>query len=248
LLIKSYWLCRACTPTSSCEISQKSRLLRCLDGPKQLFGLSLSLSLSLSLYIYIYIYLCVCFTLFSSEVVLIALEILCFDFYSTDHLWTALSPVQKFTRLRIWAPSMCGFSCSKCLFRICYKVNVIVTHATDSFEVRDVLFVIGFLCMYVLSLRIFCSIVHNSEFSACLSVGSILRLRAAAITALSQDTKTDTAMIFRLARRFLYVSKYQRNRTDVEDAYSGTIMAEDLNHHNYGSQYQNDSQGSLLCF
>ncbi|XP_062170601.1 uncharacterized protein LOC133876341 isoform X2 [Alnus glutinosa] len=88
------------------------------------------------------------------------------------------------------------------------------------------------------------SIVHNSEFSACLSVGSILRLRAAAITALSQDTKTDTAMIFRLARRFLYVSKYQRNRTEVEDAYSGTIMAEDLNYHNYGSQYQNDSQGS----
>ncbi|XP_059447709.1 uncharacterized protein LOC132179091 isoform X4 [Corylus avellana] len=89
------------------------------------------------------------------------------------------------------------------------------------------------------------SIVHNSEFSSRLSVGSILRLRAAAITALSQDTKTDTAMIFRLARRFLYVSKYQRNRTEVKDAYSGTIMAEDLSHPNYGRS-EGEEQGFSL--
>lgn len=89
------------------------------------------------------------------------------------------------------------------------------------------------------------SIVHNSEFSARLSVGSILRLRAAAITALSQDTETDTAMIFRLARRFLYVSKYQRNRTEGKDAYSGTIMAEDLSHHNYGRSEGQDQGFSL---
>lgn len=53
------------------------------------------------------------------------------------------------------------------------------------------------------------SIVYNNEFSARLSVGSILRLRAAAIMTLSQDSKTDTALIYRLARRFLYLGQYQ---------------------------------------
>lgn len=89
------------------------------------------------------------------------------------------------------------------------------------------------------------SIVCNNEFSARLSVGSILRLRAAAITTLSQDNKTDTAMIFQLARRFLYVSKYQRSRTEVKDPasdfHSGANATEDLNHHGCGSQNQNDS-------
>ncbi|KAK7846333.1 hypothetical protein CFP56_008081 [Quercus suber] len=77
--------------------------------------------------------------------------------------------------------------------------------------------------------------VCNNVFSARLSIGSILRLRAAAITALLQDNKTDTAMIFQLARRFLYVSNYQRNRTEVKDPasdfYSGAITAKDFNHH-----------------
>ncbi|KAM3702616.1 hypothetical protein ACB098_04G037800 [Castanea mollissima] len=94
------------------------------------------------------------------------------------------------------------------------------------------------------------STVCNNEFSARLSIGSILRLRAAAITALSQDNKTDTAMISQLARRFLYVSNYQRNRTEVKDPasdfYSGAITAEDFNHHINGgqTQNQNDSQVS----
>lgn len=87
------------------------------------------------------------------------------------------------------------------------------------------------------------SIIYNSEFSARLSVGSILRLRAAAITALSQDTKTDTAMIFRLAQRFLYLGKYQRNRTTVKNVCSGPVMATDLSHI-CGSEYPNDSQES----
>lgn len=60
------------------------------------------------------------------------------------------------------------------------------------------------------------SIVYDNEFSARLSVGSILRLRAAAIMALSQDAKTDSTLIFRLARRFLYVSNYQRSEVEVK--------------------------------
>ncbi|KAE8712325.1 putative transcription factor [Hibiscus syriacus] len=51
------------------------------------------------------------------------------------------------------------------------------------------------------------SIIHDSEFSTRLSVGSILRLRAAAITALSENTQTDSTLILRLARQFLYASK-----------------------------------------
>lgn len=61
-------------------------------------------------------------------------------------------------------------------------------------------------------------------------------------------------MIFQLARRFLYVSNYQRNRTEVKDPasdfYSGPITAEDFNHHINGSQIQNqnDSQGIPVLF
>ncbi|KAL5542953.1 hypothetical protein UlMin_010663 [Ulmus minor] len=92
------------------------------------------------------------------------------------------------------------------------------------------------------------SIVLNDEFSARLSVGSILRLRAAAIMALSQDSTADTAMIFRLARRFLDVSKYQRNRTEIigpsSDVHCGTSRSENLNDHSYRSQDHFDLKGN----
>ncbi|XP_022761696.1 uncharacterized protein LOC111307767 isoform X2 [Durio zibethinus] len=61
------------------------------------------------------------------------------------------------------------------------------------------------------------SIIHNNEFSTRLSVGSILRLRAAAITALSENTKTDMALIFRLARQFLYASNSHRTKIEAKD-------------------------------
>lgn len=57
----------------------------------------------------------------------------------------------------------------------------------------------------------FCSIVYNKEFSARLSVASIMRLRAAALTALSQET-TDARITSKLARRFLFLSKYEKNK------------------------------------
>ncbi|KAG7995216.1 hypothetical protein I3843_01G097100 [Carya illinoinensis] len=96
------------------------------------------------------------------------------------------------------------------------------------------------------------SIVYDNEFSARLSFGSILRLRAAAITALSQDTKTDKATIFRLARQFLNLSVCQRSGTEVNnpasDVYHGAITGEDLNHQVYESEYLNDSRGSSAWF
>ncbi|KAM1158445.1 hypothetical protein ACFXTH_031815 [Malus domestica] len=81
------------------------------------------------------------------------------------------------------------------------------------------------------------SIVYNNEFSARLSVGSIMRLRAAAITSMSQDSETDTAMILRLARHFLHVNKCQQDGTDVKDSSSD----EKLNHQIYENQYEDDA-------
>ncbi|CAO2820531.1 unnamed protein product [Amaranthus hypochondriacus] len=56
------------------------------------------------------------------------------------------------------------------------------------------------------------SIVHDSEFSSFLSVNSILRLRAAALTTLSQGSTADTATVSKLAQLFLCVSKYQNGK------------------------------------
>ncbi|PSS23989.1 Sn1-specific diacylglycerol lipase [Actinidia chinensis var. chinensis] len=57
------------------------------------------------------------------------------------------------------------------------------------------------------------SIVYSNEFSARLSVASVLRLRAAALTALSQDP-TDASIPSKLARRFLFVSKYEKSEVE----------------------------------
>jgi hypothetical protein len=43
-----------------------------------------------------------------------------------------------------------------------------------------------------------------------------MRLRAAAIKSLAQDPKADSAIIFRLARRFVYISQYERNDQEAE--------------------------------
>ncbi|KAG7653214.1 Fungal lipase-like domain [Arabidopsis suecica] len=66
------------------------------------------------------------------------------------------------------------------------------------------------------------SIVLDNEFSSRLSYGSIRRLQVAAIKVLSQDPKADTALIFRLARRFLSASK--RQRENVEENTSEEAM------------------------
>ncbi|KAK1319530.1 hypothetical protein QJS10_CPB04g01816 [Acorus calamus] len=52
------------------------------------------------------------------------------------------------------------------------------------------------------------SIIYD-EFSARLSISSVLWLRAAAIEALSIESSTDSALIFKLARRILQVNRHQ---------------------------------------
>ncbi|XP_050374330.1 uncharacterized protein LOC126791877 isoform X2 [Argentina anserina] len=85
------------------------------------------------------------------------------------------------------------------------------------------------------------SIVYNNEFSARLSVRSILRLRGAAITAMSQDSEADSATILRLARHFLHVTKHQHDRSEgkdrASDAYCGAITPEELCHQTCRSQF-----------
>ncbi|KAL5216203.1 hypothetical protein ABZP36_007604 [Zizania latifolia] len=58
------------------------------------------------------------------------------------------------------------------------------------------------------------AIVCNDEFSSRLSINSILRLRSAAISALSDNSPSDTAMIQKLARRILHVNKYHDSGRD----------------------------------
>jgi len=58
------------------------------------------------------------------------------------------------------------------------------------------------------------TIVCNDEFSSRLSINSILRLRSAAISALSDNSPADTAMIQKLARRILHVNRYHDNGPD----------------------------------
>ncbi|KAL8160898.1 hypothetical protein V2J09_012387 [Rumex salicifolius] len=52
------------------------------------------------------------------------------------------------------------------------------------------------------------SIIHDSEFSSCLSVNSVLRLRATALRAVAQDKTSDESITDRLASLFINVSKF----------------------------------------
>ncbi|CAN6276109.1 unnamed protein product [Urochloa humidicola] len=81
-------------------------------------------------------------------------------------------------------------------------------------------FVIAEACSHFVT-----TIVCNYEFSSRLSINSILRLRSAAISALSDNSPADTAMIQKLARRILHVNRYHDNGThgpgdDIIEGYS----------------------------
>lgn len=85
--------------------------------------------------------------------------------------------------------------------------------------------------------------MFNNEFSSRLSVGSILRLRAAAIKALSKDTKDKSTPVFELARRFLYVSQKDgiERKNSQSEKYPREIQADDQGIST--SYQQNESRG-----
>ncbi|KAM3387818.1 hypothetical protein ACQJBY_010572 [Aegilops geniculata] len=66
------------------------------------------------------------------------------------------------------------------------------------------------------------TIVNNDEFSSRLSINSILRLRSAAISTLSDNSPDDTAMIQKLARRILNANKHHERRSPHQDALCNT--------------------------
>lgn len=80
-------------------------------------------------------------------------------------------------------------------------------------------------------------IVYNNEFSACLSVGSLLRLRASALTTLSKDTTTNSTIVQRLARRFLYVSNNQWSEIKEKEP-EFDLLSEDIKSEGSGRQDQ----------
>ncbi|GLU01082.1 hypothetical protein SLE2022_184080 [Rubroshorea leprosula] len=95
------------------------------------------------------------------------------------------------------------------------------------------------------------SIIHDNEFSARLSVGSIMRLRADLITAISEDTKTDRTLIFKLAQRFFYVSQTQPTQTtnlrieNSAERHFESSINEDLGHDSHRGGRERDQEFSL---
>ncbi|KAL5213670.1 hypothetical protein ABZP36_002822 [Zizania latifolia] len=85
------------------------------------------------------------------------------------------------------------------------------------------------------------TIVCNDEFSSRLSINSILRLRSAAISSLSDNSPADTAMIQKLARRILHVNKYHDSGPD------GGIM-EDYTDSRKRAAARNTFEGNSFTF
>ncbi|RRT74135.1 hypothetical protein B296_00021954, partial [Ensete ventricosum] len=77
-------------------------------------------------------------------------------------------------------------------------------------------------------------IIYNDEFSARLSVNSILRLRAAAIGAISNDSMSDSAMVAKIVRKVLHAKKSHQKTKDHEASApsleQGTETIKDGNH------------------
>ncbi|KAJ0668841.1 putative fungal lipase-like domain, alpha/Beta hydrolase [Helianthus annuus] len=81
------------------------------------------------------------------------------------------------------------------------------------------------------------SIVYDNEFSSRLSVASIMRLQTAAMLALTNDADADSAIMHKLARRFLSVTNYLWNKHEEEPPASGSSsssMRRENKHDNEG--------------
>lgn len=77
------------------------------------------------------------------------------------------------------------------------------------------------------------SIVHNDEFSARLSVNASLRLRAAAVGAISYESSTNSAMVTKIPRNILHAKKSLENEKNCNASPSleqSSETAEDAKH------------------
>ncbi|CAH2040656.1 unnamed protein product [Thlaspi arvense] len=92
-------------------------------------------------------------------------------------------------------------------------------------------------------------IIYNNEFSARLSIASILRLRGAALTAVSQDTAEST-ITSKLASRFLFLSKCEKSKDETKiqnlNSNSHAMVAEDGNLQDHNSEYRRSNELALF--
>lgn len=133
---------------------------------------------------------------------------------------------------------MCGSGGSRCLFRIHYQVLPMCYYLCDNWVLLLICYKINFHLYWHLF-----SIVNNDEFSARLSVASIMRLQAAALRALSEDGTVDITTIFKLAHHFTSLSVCQKSMNDGESSVNSlTAMSSCTNEINH-SQLENGTTG-----
>lgn len=138
-------------------------------------------------------------------------------------------------------------------------VDRVIAEACSDFVTRcmnSTLLSFWWLCflgnLALLTFSTFYSIVYNDEFSSRLSVNSILRLRAAAIAALSDDSPTDSAIINSFARRILNMRRCQENgdngKSPASSSQTNPDIAEDGNYiHKRRNLKHTINGGAFLC-
>ncbi|XP_078441057.1 lipase class 3 family protein isoform X2 [Wolffia australiana] len=90
------------------------------------------------------------------------------------------------------------------------------------------------------------SIIYSDEFSARLSVNSIIRLRAAAITALSENPPADSAIMFNIVRRILQSTRAQGK--GANDSTSSSPHPPSITVHGNGNQRAQRTQRTHFKF
>ncbi|XP_031494511.1 uncharacterized protein LOC116260359 isoform X2 [Nymphaea colorata] len=114
-------------------------------------------------------------------------------------------------RIRIVGHSLGGAVATLLGIRLCRKYPNLHVYSYGTLPCVDP--VIAEACSHFVT-----SIIYNDEFSARLSICSVLRLRAAAIAALAQDSSANSAMICKLARRILQTN--QSHATGEKEIFS----------------------------
>nr|XP_043626389.1 uncharacterized protein LOC122597873 [Erigeron canadensis] len=94
------------------------------------------------------------------------------------------------------------------------------------------------------------SLVYDNEFSSRLSVASIMRLQTDAMLALSNDADADSAIIQKLARRFLSVSTYlwSKEEESPASASSSSPFIRENMHYNHSERMHESVREPLKDF
>ncbi|ONM35523.1 Sn1-specific diacylglycerol lipase alpha [Zea mays] len=140
----------------------------------------------------------------------------------------AIRTLPKITCVCVWSCTMCGLCGSRCLLTICYQQH----------EVSD-------------KLPITYSIVHNDEFSARLSMNSVIRLRSSAVKALSKGTSPNSAKVGKLVGGIMSAQTDDKDALDhcaSADALQTVSEAELSNDQAHGRNPVHTIKGGLFLF